>query len=438
MSICASLYRNYRASFKGDPYNYFLYKRNHHLSNPKAIILLNFLFFSFSLISPLSSPSLFYSLSVMDPKLKPLVEALQQGKKAVFFLGAGVSTSCGIPDFRSPKTGLYAQLERLKLPYPEAVFDIDYFRDDPRAFYALCDELYPGKFFPSPFHFLLRLFQKKNLLQRVYTQNIDTLEQLAGVDAEFIIAAHGSFADNHCIDCRERMLPDQLKIHMNDKSVNDGIPTCPKCSGYVKPDIVFFGEGLPVEFFDRWDEDSTSIDVAIVAGTSLTVYPFAGLPADCEKSALRVLINNELVGDFKLNRRKTDVVLKRSCDEMAMAIAKEMGWEQELNRVIEAERKRFEGRGEGKKEKEEKRDNEENVEKEGSEVQEMEQKAEEKKELPNQSTELVDSQVYEDAVEELLKDPMVAAEKKAQKVAEAIKDAEDEKLLEKDLKKLSL
>lgn len=362
----------------------------------------------------------------MDSKLKPLVEALQQGKKAVFFLGAGVSTSCGIPDFRSPKTGLYAQLERLNLPYPEAVFDIDYFRDDPRAFYALCHELYPGKFFPSPFHFLLRLFQEKDLLQRVYTQNIDTLEQLAGVDASNIIAAHGSFADNHCIDCKERMLPEQLKIHMHEKTVNDGIPTCTKCSGYVKPDIVFFGEGLPIEFFDRWDEDSEAIDVAIVAGTSLTVYPFAGLPAECDKKCLRVLINNEVVGDFKLNKRKSDVILKKSCDEMALAIARQMGWEQELEELIKGEKDKFEGKS--------KKTEAVEVDEKGG----KEEKPKKMEEAVTESTELLDSQAFEDAVEEQPADVMSATAKKAEKVAAAIKEVEEEKELEEDLKKLSI
>lgn len=349
----------------------------------------------------------------MEKKLKPLVDALQQGKKAVFFLGAGVSTSCGIPDFRSPKTGLYAQLERLKLPYPEAVFDIEYFRDDPKAFYTLCEELYPGKFFPSKFHFLLRLFQEKDLLHRIYTQNIDTLEQLAGVEPTKIIAAHGSFADNHCIECKERMSPELLKAQMQDKSVNGGIPTCGKCKGYVKPDIVFFGEGLPVEFFDSWDEDSDAIDVAIVAGTSLTVYPFAGLPAECPKSALRVLINNEVVGDFKLNKRINDIVMKKSCDEIAAVIADMLGWGLELDEIIEKERAKFAGIATSTS-------------------------------APsvNESKELLGSLVYEDALSEPVGagegTELAAAETTAIKVAEAIKDTEAEKSLERDLSKLSI
>lgn len=350
----------------------------------------------------------------MEKKLKPLIDALQQGKKATFFLGAGVSTSCGIPDFRSPKTGLYAQLERLKLPYPEAVFDIDYFRDDPRPFYALCEELYPGKFFPSDFHFLLRLFHEKDLLQRVYTQNIDTLELIAGVDPSKIIAAHGSFAENHCIECKEPVTSEDLKNQMLAKSVNDGIPVCPKCKGYVKPDIVFFGEGLPVEFFDTWDLDSDYVEVAIVAGTSLSVYPFASLPSECPKTSLRVLINNEVVGDFKLKKRKTDIIVKKSCDEAATEIAKLLGWDLELQDLIEKER---------------------NIFVQNSDISRVQATS-------NDSKELVGSLVYEDASDELLglveRQKLAVTEKTATRVAEAIKETEDEKNLERDLEKLSI
>ncbi|KAM9929013.1 hypothetical protein OXX59_001453 [Metschnikowia pulcherrima] len=277
----------------------------------------------------------------LEKTLEPLVRALKRKKKVTFFLGAGVSTSCGIPDFRSPKTGLYANLKRLNVPYPEAVFDIDYFRDDAKAFYTLCDELYPGKFFPSKFHYLLKLFQDHDLLTRVYTQNIDTMETMVGLDTDRIVPAHGSFASNHCIDCGEAMHTEALISMMNNKAKNEGIPQCEKCKGFVKPDIVFFGEPLPVRFFDTWDEDCDNVEVAIVAGTSLSVYPFAGLPSECKKKSLRTLVNNEVVGDFKTNRRKTDLIIKEDCDVFAEALAKEMGWETQLNELVEKEKQKF-------------------------------------------------------------------------------------------------
>ena len=268
----------------------------------------------------------------MDYKaFEPLVKKLKEGKKVSFFTGAGISTNAGIPDFRSPETGLYANLAKLNLPYAEAVFDIDYFRDDPKAFYTLAEELFPGKFKPTKFHYMIRLLQDKNLLQRVYTQNIDTLERIAGVKDEYIVEAHGSFASNHCIDCSHEMSTEQVIAAMADKTKNDGIPTCGKCQGYVKPDIVFFGEGLPSRLFELWDEDSETLEIAIVAGTSLTVYPFAGLHSEVGKDALRVLINNETVGDFKEKKRKSDIIALENADVAADMICELLGWKDELD-----------------------------------------------------------------------------------------------------------
>lgn len=281
-------------------------------------------------------------MSSLEKQIAPVVKAIKDGRKATFFLGAGVSTSCGIPDFRSPKTGLYANLKRLNLPYPEAVFDIDYFKEDPKAFYTLCEELYPGKFLPSKFHHMLKLFQDKKLLHRVYTQNIDTLEGIAGVHDEYVVAAHGSFASNHCIECSEAMSTTKLKQLMTDKDTNEGIPKCASCDGLVKPDIVFFGEALPSRFFDLWDEDAENVELAIVAGTSLSVYPFASLPLEVGKSVPRVLVNNEIVGDFTTNKRKNDVILKHDCDTVASALIKALGWEDDFDAQVKEIEQRFE------------------------------------------------------------------------------------------------
>lgn len=287
---------------------------------------------------------MFFSSPTPEKKLAPLIEAIQTKKKKItFFLGAGISTSCGIPDFRSPKTGLYSNLQKLDLPYPEAVFDIDYFKDSPKAFYTLCDELYPGKFVPSKFHYLVRLFQDKKLLKRVYTQNIDTLERLAGIEDEFMVEAHGSFASNHCIDCKEEMTSETLKKLIFDKTKNEGIPHCEKCNGYVKPDITFFGEGLPERFFKKWREDGDEVDVAIVAGTSLTVMPFANLPSECGKKTLRALVNKEVVGDFKYAKRKGDIIVQEDCDTAAELIADLLGWREELDALHEKAKSEFAG-----------------------------------------------------------------------------------------------
>ena len=119
-------------------------------------------------------------------------------------VGAGISTSAGIPDFRSPGTGIYENLARLDLPHPEAVFELSYFRQNPLPFYTLAGELFPGKFKPTITHSFLQLLSQKHLLLKVFTQNIDCLEREAGVPPELLVEAHGSFATCvhfHCCDC---------------------------------------------------------------------------------------------------------------------------------------------------------------------------------------------------------------------------------------------
>ncbi|KAJ7780732.1 class I sirtuins SIR2 family protein [Mycena maculata] len=241
----------------------------------------------------------------------------------VLMLGAGVSTSAGIPDFRSPETGLYANLARLKLPYPEAVFEINFFRKNPVPFYTLAHELYPGKFRPTITHSFIRLLERHRLLHTCFTQNIDTLERRAGVPDDKIIEAHGSFASQHCIDCRASYDDAEMERQILAKE----IPKCTRCKGLVKPDIVFFGENLPDEFI-KAIPNVAKADLLIIMGTSLTVHPFAGLAERAGASCPRVLINLDQVGN--IGKRPNDIVLLDKCDEVVRKLCRELGWEDEL------------------------------------------------------------------------------------------------------------
>ena len=138
--------------------------------------------------------------------LEGVIELLRSGRarQIVCLCGAGISVSAGIPDFRTPGTGLYDQLARFELPRPEAIFDLGFFGERPSAFCTLAKEMLPGQQAgggpaPTPAHAFVRLLQEKGLLRRCYTQNIDTLERVAGVAPEWLVEAHGSFADCHCI-----------------------------------------------------------------------------------------------------------------------------------------------------------------------------------------------------------------------------------------------
>lgn len=277
--------------------------------------------------------------------LKKLVSILQKKPKVIFMVGAGISTGAGIPDFRSPKTGLYHNLQSLDLPYAEAVFDISFFKSNPKPFYTLAKELYPGQYVPTKFHYFMRLLQDKGLLHRVYTQNIDTLERVAGVDAEYIVEAHGSFAENHCIKCHKEYPGEDFKKDVFEKKT----PRCVKCKGLVKPDIVFFGEGLPERFFTTWEEDLELLEdaedgefLAITAGTSLTVYPFASLPSEVPDSQKRVLINKEIVGSFKQNR-VNDISFLQDSDELVQSLCELLGWEKDLDKLLLDAKKEIKG-----------------------------------------------------------------------------------------------
>lgn len=238
-------------------------------------------------------------------------------------LGAGVSTAAGIPDFRSPKTGLYSNLARLNLPHPEAVFEIHFFRENPEPFYTLAHELFPGRFRPTLTHSFVKLLADKGLLHQCFTQNIDTLERRAGVPGDKVIEAHGSFATQRCIDCKTPFDDARMKKHILAKS----IARCDRCKGLVKPDIVFFGEALPEEFIRAVPKVSEA-DLLIVIGTSLTVHPFASLAGMAPSHSPRVLINLDRVGDF--GRHPDDVVLLGKCDEIIRDLASELGWLDEL------------------------------------------------------------------------------------------------------------
>lgn len=119
--------------------------------------------------------------------------------------------AAGIPDFRSVGTGLYHNLEKYNLPHPEAIFELNYFHNNPKPFFVLAKELYPGTFKPTVCHYFIRLLHEKGILLRHYTQNIDTLERVAGIPEEKLVEAHGTFYTGHCLTCRAKYQLDWMK-----------------------------------------------------------------------------------------------------------------------------------------------------------------------------------------------------------------------------------
>lgn len=276
--------------------------------------------------------------------LSRISNLIQNGKikNVVIMAGAGISTAAGIPDFRSPETGLYANLEKYDLPYPEAIFDMDYFIDEPEAFYTLAKELCPGKFKPTITHRFMKLLENKGILKRVLTQNVDTLERLAGVSEELIVEAHGSFAEAHCLNCRHRMSLEEMKpLLLIGEPIWCKMKSCRENSeALVKPDIVFFGESLPQRFFSHLT-DLPEADLLIVLGTSLQVQPFASLVTNVSSDCIRLLINLERVGDqfFDFDQEDgRDILFLGPTDEGVKQLCELLGWMEELKALCELDK----------------------------------------------------------------------------------------------------
>ncbi|XP_038622960.1 NAD-dependent protein deacetylase sirtuin-2 isoform X2 [Tachyglossus aculeatus] len=283
-----------------------------------------------------------------------------QCKNVICLVGAGISTSAGIPDFRSPGTGLYANLQKYNLPYPEAIFEIGYFKKHPEPFFALARELYPGQFKPTVCHYFIRLLKEKGLLLRCYTQNIDTLERVAGLEPEDLVEAHGTFYTSHCVSalCRR----EYSLAWMKDKIFSELTPRCDKCQSLVKPDIVFFGESLPARFFSSMQSDFHKVDLLIILGTSLQVQPFASLVNKAPLRTPRLLINKEKTGqsdpflglmgfggsmDFDSEKAYRDVAWIGDCDAGCAALADLLGWKKELEELVRREHALIDGKAGG-------------------------------------------------------------------------------------------
>lgn len=192
-------------------------------------------------------------------------QAVEESNYIVFFGGAGVSTESGIPDFRSVD-GLYSQ--KYKYP-PETIVSHSFYIQRTEEFY----EFYKDKMLfldakPNAAHIKLAELEEQGKLKAVVTQNIDGLHQMAG--SKEVLELHGSVHRNYCMRCKKF-----FDLEYIVKS--EGVPCCDKCGGTVKPDVVLYEEGLDQEILARTVHHISKADMLIIGGTSLAVYPAAGL-----------------------------------------------------------------------------------------------------------------------------------------------------------------
>ncbi|KXT03970.1 hypothetical protein AC578_9286 [Pseudocercospora eumusae] len=285
--------------------------------------------------------------------LEDAAALLQKSSKILVITGAGISTSLGIPDFRSKGTGFYDKIQQMgrdDIAEPQDVFDIEMFDLDPTLFYSLAGEILPDRSKGyTPTHGFIQLLDQMGKLQTNYTQNIDNLEGIAGINADKVIQCHGSFKTASCRKCKHKV--DGAVIE--DDIRNKRVPKCKQCEkdlhqpqmpqknskakyssadsdsdddipepGVMKPDITFFGEQLPEDFFTRFtDIDAKDTDLVIVIGTSLKVAPVSEMPNYVPHHVPHIYISMEPIRHVEF-----DIQLLGKCDEVVAALCKKAGW----------------------------------------------------------------------------------------------------------------
>ncbi|KAI5923393.1 NAD-dependent histone deacetylase SIR2 [Camillea tinctor] len=291
------------------------------------------------------------------------VHLLKKSKNIVVLTGAGISTSLGIPDFRSKETGLYSQLEKLGLGIndPQEVFNIDIFRDDPAIFYSVAKDILPNTKKFSPTHAFIAMLQNKGKLLTNYSQNIDNIEANAGILPEKLVQCHGSFATATCQRCGHKVQGDAIFADVKAGK----IPRCEKCiaslrskgplkrkrssnassrksrryhdddddssddrydipaAGVMKPDITFFGEALPDEFTKRLvKHDRDLVDLVVVIGTSLKVAPVSEVVPYLPAHIPQIYISRTPVSHINF-----DIDLLGDCDVVVAELCRRAGWD---------------------------------------------------------------------------------------------------------------
>ncbi|KAF2145737.1 uncharacterized protein K452DRAFT_265034 [Aplosporella prunicola CBS 121167] len=285
---------------------------------------------------------------------------LKKSKNIMVITGAGISTSLGIPDFRSKNTGFYSRLQEMGYSEPEQVFDIHNFDEDPTTFYTLAGDILPDLYNWTPTHEFIHLLQQHDKLLTNYTQNIDNLESHAGIDPEKLVQCHGSWATATCRKCgfkipgeeifenirqqkvaeckeciRQLQIPrtgakrkrssngsNKKRRQSDDDDDDDGQYDIPQ-PGVMKPDITFFGEALPKRFFNQLsDHDKDIVDLVIVIGTSMKVAPVSEVPQILPPSVPQIYISRDPVRHIDF-----DVNLLGDCDVVVAELCRLAGWD---------------------------------------------------------------------------------------------------------------
>jgi NAD-dependent deacetylase len=221
----------------------------------------------------------------LENDFRQAAEIVRTARAAVALSGAGISTPSGIPDFRSPGSGLWEEYD------PFEVASITAFRVDPMKFYSWIHPLTKTMFEaePNPAHLALARLETAGFLRGVITQNIDGLHTMAG--SKDVLEVHGHLRSATCISCFRNIPTEEL---LDDFMRSREAPRCKHCDGFLKPDAVLFGEQLPYQVMQEVDRWIAECDLMLVIGSSLEVTPVAYLPVNALNAGARLMIfNNE-------------------------------------------------------------------------------------------------------------------------------------------------
>ena len=240
-------------------------------------------------------------------KIKKLYDMLRLSSNTAVLTGAGISTESGIPDYRSPGTGLWERMD-------QSVVSLGGFLEKPQNYYTYALELYPtrNKAEPNIAHRMLATFEKEGLLNGVITQNVDGLHKKAG--SKNVYELHGTLREAICLDCRE-----QESMETIMEGVKNGVnpPLCKVCNGLLKPKAVFFGEGLPEEEWQAALGLLDGADFLIVIGTSLLVHPVSHLPRVALEGGAKLAIIN--IQDTPFDKQ-ADLVIHEKIGEVFLEL----------------------------------------------------------------------------------------------------------------------
>lgn len=225
----------------------------------------------------------------LDEAIGRLRVLIDGARVIVPFTGAGISTECGIPDFRSPG-GLWTKNQ--PIPFDQFLASRAMRDEAWRRRFAMEEQFSAAR--PGRGHLALTALYRAGKVPAVVTQNIDNLHQAAGIAEADVVELHGNTTYAHCLDCAERYEIAWVKARFE----RGGAPDCPRCGGFIKTATISFGQAMPEEQMRRAGELTRACDLFLAIGSSLVVWPAAGLPLEAKRSGARLVI---------LNRDPTDV-----------------------------------------------------------------------------------------------------------------------------------